>query len=68
MHDHSPGKIHQGHAFCVVCVSAVLSAFARAVWPGAMVLCSVVFALLLFCCFKFQVSKWVSGCVVLEAV
>ena len=36
--------------------------FVRAVWPGAMVLFSVVFALL------FQVSKWVSGCVVLEAV
>ena len=38
-----PGKIHQGHACCVVCVSAmwsaVLSAHARAVWSGAMVLC-----------------------------
>ena len=46
----------------MVCVSAVLSAIARAVWPSAMVLYSVVFALL------FQVSTWVSACVVLEEV
>ena len=65
MHDHSPGKIHQGHACCVVCVSAVwsavLSAFARAVWPGAIVL-------------RYRVCAAVSGVemgfwgVVLEAV
>ena len=67
MHDHSPGKIHQGHACCVVCVSAVwsdvLSPFARAVWSGAMVLYA---RWCLRCCLKCR--KWVSGCVVLEAI
>ena len=42
--------------------SAVLSAFARAVWPGAMVLCCGV------CAAVSSVEIWVSGCVVLEAV
>ena len=45
--------------------SAVLSALARAVWPGAMVLCCGVGAAVSS---VERVSKWVSGSVVLEAV
>ena len=49
MHDHSPGKIDQGHACCVVCVSAV--------WPGAMVLCCGVYAALS----NVEMGSWVCG-------